>query len=137
MFEEGSENQFQLYVGSANGAIMAIYYFGVKDGKVNYYYRYDVNGERVISETYVLGKAGEWIEFSFVFFNQGSNSVPHIKTYADGKFVADHLGVEYPRANQMHKPGKVTFYGTSGGNGTMYIDNVSLKGSTQTYTPEK
>ena len=133
LFEKGSEGSYQLYIGSANGSILAIYYFGVNNGNVTYYYRYDVDGARVMSDVYVLGKAGEWIEFSFVFFNRGANSIPHIKTYADGSLVADHIGVEYPRADQMHKPGKVTFYGTSSGNGTMYVDDISFKGSDEKY----
>jgi hypothetical protein len=56
-----------------------------------------------------------------------------MKAFVNGEFVLES-GYEYPRSN-MSRVGSVAFYGTVGGEGTMYIDNASLRETTKNYTP--
>ncbi len=132
MFPEEGTAPFQIYVCDKSGNIVTIYYFTVKSSEVYFYHQTSDNKP---TEQFKIGKLGEWIDFRFEYYatGEGGKAVPKIKTYIGGKFITE-FGAQYPRAD-MSSVGRVTFYGLSGSTGSMYIDNVSLVGSTATYTP--
>lgn len=128
MFEEGSYAPFQIYVCDAGGnSMITIYYLLVSGDTI---YMYTRNTEHKDSERVEIGKLGEWIDLRLEYYFV--NGAPVIQAYVSDSLVLES-GAEYPRSN-MSRVGSVKFYGLSSGNGTMYIDNVSLKGSTKSYS---
>ncbi len=135
MFTSSESIPFQIYVCNKEGSIVTIYYFAVSGGDV-YFYHQDNNEEKPTkTERIKIGRINEWIDFGFEYYGIiDGGDAPKIKTYIGGEYVFEY-GAQYPRSD-MSSVGRVTFYGLSGGSGTMFIDNVSLKGSTKTYEAE-
>ena len=130
MFEENSLAPFQFWIRDGASNIVTVYYLEVKSGQVYFYTR---DTEHKDSERVLLGNLGEWINFKVEYYFV--DGAPKMKAFVNGEFKLES-SCEYARPN-MSKLGSVAFYGLSGGDGTMYIDNVSLKESTKAYTAEK
>lgn len=122
---------FQFYLCNPSEAIVSIIYFEVSAGDI---YMYTRNSESKASEKVYVGKLGEWLNFRFEYYCIDGS--PKIKSFVNDRFLMES-GAEYPRIGAMSTLGVFTFYGLSGGNGVMYLDNLSFKQTTKTYAPEK
>ena len=127
-----SSTPYELYINNLAGMNSPTfkYYFVVSSGKVELYSR---NSEKIESGRMVIADVGDWVNIRIEYYCVDGN--PKTKLFINDVFAFESV-CEHPRSD-MSKISYVVFYGSSSGEATMYIDNVTLRESAKTYTPEK